>query len=184
MFAYTAARQNPKKLYLGVDANARPLEKLSQKIHRSARKGGASNVLFIEAAAEALPCELDGSANEVYVHFPWGSLLRAVTVGDAVLRGVRRLCAPGATLRVITGLDPVRDFAEVSRLELPDLSVAYIDATLQFRYRASGFEIVQRGTLTRDEWSALQTSWAKRLNGSATRVIYGWTARAIETPSS
>ena len=51
-FVYNSARQNPKKFYIGIDANSRPLEKISEKIHRRASKGGLPNVLFIQSAVE------------------------------------------------------------------------------------------------------------------------------------
>ncbi|HEU4794362.1 MAG TPA: methyltransferase domain-containing protein, partial [Pyrinomonadaceae bacterium] len=100
-FVYQSARQNPKKFYIGIDPNVSRLEKISEKIYRKPAKGGAPNALFIQAAVEDLPAELDGVADELHVHFPWGSLLRAVAAGDvAVLRNLRRICAPGALLEV------------------------------------------------------------------------------------
>jgi 16S rRNA (adenine(1408)-N(1))-methyltransferase len=114
VFVYQSARRNPRKLYIGVDANPRPLEKISEKIHRKPAKGGAPNALFVQAAVEDLPPELDGVADEVHVHFPWGSLLRAMATGDpAVLRNLRRICSPGALLEVVIGVDPERDRGEV-----------------------------------------------------------------------
>ncbi len=78
-FVYRCARQNPKKFYIGIDATPRPLEKVSEKIHRKPSKGGLSNLLFIQAAVEDLPPELDGVADEIHIHLPWGSLLRTVS---------------------------------------------------------------------------------------------------------
>src|SRR5712692_3427130 len=75
LFVYQCARLNPRKFYIGIDANPRPLEKLSEKIHRRLAKGGVPNVLFLQAAVEDLPPELDGLADEIHIHFPWGSLL-------------------------------------------------------------------------------------------------------------
>lgn len=184
MFAYTAARQNPNKLYLGLDANARPLEKLSEKTHRGARKGGAANLLFIESAVENLPNELDGVASEVHVNFPWGSLLRAVATGDAVLREVRRVCSTSATLHVVTGLDPVRDAAEIARLGLPLLTIDYIDHTLAGLYLCAGFEIVDHRMLSATECREIPSSWARRLHGASGRALCYWIAKATETPSS
>ena len=75
-----------------------------------------------------LPSELNGVADEVHVHFPWGSLLRAVATGEiAVLRNLRRICAPGALLEVVIGLDPERDQSEIERLGLTPLSIEFID---------------------------------------------------------
>ncbi len=145
-FVYQSARQNPNKLYIGIDPNARPLEKVSEKIHRKPAKGGAPNVLFIQAAVEDLPSELNGVADEVHVHFPWGSLLRAVATGEiALLENLRRICAPGALLEVVIGLDPERDQTEIDRLGLTPLSIEFMDQQLAPNYQAAGFEIHRTG---------------------------------------
>ncbi|MGB9179234.1 MAG: methyltransferase domain-containing protein [Pyrinomonadaceae bacterium] len=179
LFVYQCARRNPLKFYIGVDANTRPLEKVSEKVHRKAAKGGLPNVLFLQAAVEDLPPELDGVADEVHVHFPWGSLLRAVAVGDReVLQNLRRVCSSEALLEVVIGLDPERDRSEIERLGLPSLSIEYIDSTLAPAYRSAGFEILERGAILPSEWPELQTSWAKRLKGNTSRPLLYIIARA------
>lgn len=179
-FVYQSARQNPNKFYIGIDPNVRPLEKISEKIHRKPAKGGAPNVLFIQSAVEDLPSELDGVADELHVHFPWGSLLRAMATGDVeVLRNLRRTCALGALLEVVIGIDPVRDQTEIERLGLTALSIEFIDQQLVPNYRAAGFETIERGVLQPSEWPDLETSWAKRLQGNEHRAITYLIARAI-----
>jgi 16S rRNA (adenine(1408)-N(1))-methyltransferase len=181
LFVYQAARANPRKFYVGIDANPRPLEKVSEKIHRKPRKGGLPNVLFVQAAVESLPSELDGVADEVHVHFPWGSLLRAVVAGDAgVLRGLRRICAAGALLEVVVALHPERDHAELQRLGLGLLSLEYIDSVLAPRYRDAGFEVRERGVLADPECAGLKTAWASRLRASAGRTVFYMVAQAVE----
>jgi len=171
-FVCQSARQNPKKFYIGIDANPRPLKKLSEKIHRKPAKGGLPNVLFIQAAVEGLPSELDGLADEVHIHFPWGSLLRAVATADeVVLRNLRRICSPEALLEIVIGLDPERDRYEIERLGLAPISTEFIETVLTPRYRAAGFEIMEKGVLSESEWATLQTSWAKRLRGNARRSL-------------
>lgn len=185
LFVYQCARRNPKKFYIGVDANPRPLEKVSEKVHRKPAKGGLPNVLFLQAAVEDLPPELDGVADEVHVHFPWGSLLRGVALGDeGVLRNLRRICSTGAMLEVVIGLDPERDRSEMERLGLRPLSTEQIDSALTPRYRSAGFEIVERGTILPSEWPELQTSWAKRLKGNTGRTLVYIIARAAEAGQS
>ena len=172
LFVYQSARRNPKKLYIGVDANPRPLEKVSEKIHRRPEKGGLANALFVQAAVEDLPPELDGVADEVHVHFPWGSLLRAMATGDeAVLKNLRRICSPGALLEVVIGLDPDRDRGEVERLGLEPMSLSYCDSFLVPRYQEAGFEVLERGLLSASDWAKLQTAWAKRLRGGGSRSV-------------
>jgi 16S rRNA (adenine(1408)-N(1))-methyltransferase len=179
LFVYQSARLNPQKFYIGVDANPRALEKVSEKVHRKPAKGGLANVLFIQAAVEDLPPELDGVADEVHIHFPWGSLLRAVAAGDEkVLENLRRICSAEALLEVVVGLDPERDISELERLEIQTLSVEHVDSVLAHKYRSAGFEILERGMIPQSKWPEFQTSWAKRLKGSANRTLVYIIARA------
>jgi 16S rRNA (adenine(1408)-N(1))-methyltransferase len=179
-FVYQSARRNPNKFYIGIDPNTRPLEKISEKIHRKPDKGGAPNVLFIQSAIEDLPEELNGVANEVHVHFPWGSLLRGVATGDvALLCNLRRLCAEDAFVEVVIGIDPVRDKSELERLGVQPLTIEVIDSVLVANYMSAGFEIFERGIIAASQWPALETSWARRLQGNEQRPISYLIARAV-----
>lgn len=179
-FVYQSARENPKKFYIGIDPNVKPLEKISEKIYRKPAKGGAPNALFVQAAIEDLPAELDGVADEIHVHFPWGSLLRAVATADVeLLRNLRRICAADALLEVVLGLDPDRDQTEFQRLELVPLTLEHIDHILAPKYAAAGFEITERAILPPSEWPEFNTSWAKRLHQNERRRITYLIARAV-----
>lgn len=114
------------------------------------------------------------------MHFPWGSLLRAVATGEiTVLQNLRRICAPGALLEIVIGLDPVRDQTEIERLGLTPLSIELIDQQLVPNYHAANFETIERGILPASEWPEFNTSWAKRLHGNEQRHITYLIARAI-----
>jgi len=179
-FVYQLARRHPDRFYIGIDAQSSALEKISEKIHRKPAKGGTPNVLFIQAAVEDLPSELDGVADEIHAHFPWGSLLRSMATGDAVvLRNLRRVCAPDAWLEVVIALDPERDRAEIERLGLSQLSLEFLETTLIPRYLAAGFDVVEYGSLPPSEWPQLHTSWAQRLRGATARQLTYLIARAI-----
>jgi 16S rRNA (adenine(1408)-N(1))-methyltransferase len=178
-FVYQSARENPGKFYVGIDANAKPLEKISMKATRKPAKGGQPNLLFLQAAIEDLPTELNSVADEIHIHFPWGSLLSAIATGDErVLRSLLRISTPECLLEVVIGIDPERDRAEVKRLELPSLSLDYIDAVLTPRYEASGFKIIERGSVAPEDWADLQTSWARRLQGNDRREVVYFIAEA------
>ncbi|MGH9753794.1 MAG: methyltransferase domain-containing protein [Blastocatellia bacterium] len=180
-FVYQSARRHPDRFYIGIDAQSSALEKVSEKIHRKPAKGGATNVLFIQAAVEDLPPELDGVADEIHAHFPWGSLLRALALGDEmVLRNLRRVCAPDAWLEIVIALDPERDSAEIERLRISPLSLEFLETTLIPRYRAAGFEVVEYGSLPPSEWPQLQTSWARRLRDATPRPLSFLIAHAVE----
>jgi 16S rRNA (adenine(1408)-N(1))-methyltransferase len=176
---YQSARANPTKFFIGIDAQAKALEKISEKIYRKPAKGGLPNVLFVQAAIESLPPELDGVADEIHIHFPWGSLLRAVLSADPLALGnLRRICAPGCLLEIVIGLDPTRDRAEIERLRLPQLSNAYLAEILPEKYRAAGFDVLEKGVLAASDWAGLQTSWARRLQGNTMREVVYLVARA------
>jgi 16S rRNA (adenine(1408)-N(1))-methyltransferase len=185
LFAYQCALQNPKKFYIGIDANVRPLEIISEKIHRKPAKGGAPNVLFLQASVEDLPAELDGIADEVHIHFPWGSLLRALALGDkAILANIRRLCSTEALLEVTIALDADRDRSEIDRLGLPPFSLDYIESELKPNFREAGFEIVETGEFDPANWNKLQTSWARRLSGNPNRRAVYLIAKTVEPDAS
>jgi 16S rRNA (adenine(1408)-N(1))-methyltransferase len=178
-FVYQSAREHPDRFHIGVDAQAGALEKISQKIYRKPAKGGLPNALFIQAAVEALPMELDGIADAVHIHFPWGSLLRAVAMGEeAVLRKLRGICAPGALLKIVIALDPERDKSEISRLKLEPLTPEFVRATLIPRFHAAGFGAMEYRAISPSEWPQLPTSWARRLAGNADRAPTYLIARA------
>jgi len=171
-FVSALAKANPNKFYIGIDANAKPLEKTSMKATRKPAKGGLPNALFVQATVEDLPEGLNGVADEIHIHFPWGSLLRAVVTGNEnVLEALRRICAPRCRLEIIIGVDAERDRTEILRLGLPDLSAEYIDNTLIPKYNAVGFEALEYGSLDAPEWRQLETSWAKKLQGNAAREV-------------
>ncbi|MGE3465642.1 MAG: methyltransferase domain-containing protein, partial [Pyrinomonadaceae bacterium] len=119
-FVSQSARANPGKFFIGIDANVKPLQKPSMRATRKPAKGGLPNALFIQASVEDIPRELDGVADEIHIHFPWGSLLRAVATGDeAVLADLRRIAAADCLLEIVIGVDPERDRAELDRLGIP-----------------------------------------------------------------
>jgi 16S rRNA (adenine(1408)-N(1))-methyltransferase len=168
-----SARSNPDRFYIGIDVERGALQKISEKIHRKPAKGGLSNVLFVHASVEAFPAELNDTADEIHIHFPWGSLLHSVVLGERrSLSALRRISAPGAWLEVLIGLDEARDAAEVRRLGLPSLTMVVP------RYARAGFEAVEIGIIPRSEWPHLETTWARRLRGNDARRMLFLVAQA------
>ena len=80
------------------------------------------------------------------------------------MRNLRRVCAEGALLEVVIGIDPIRDKTEIERL---GIKPEFIDDVLVENYRAAGFEIVETGLSSQ----TLDTSWAKRLQRRVTFII-------------
>ena len=179
-FVSAMAKRDPNKFFIGIDANVKPLEKPSMKATRKPNKGGLANVMFVQAAIEFLPEEFTGVADEIHIHFPWGSLLQAVAKGDdKILSELRRIAAPECMLEVVIGIDPERDKSEIERLGLPDLSGQYILTKLLPNYLQAGFEFVETRQMESTEWSQLETSWARKLSGRSTRFVRYIVLRAV-----
>jgi 16S rRNA (adenine(1408)-N(1))-methyltransferase len=179
-FVLEAAKRRTDRLYIGIDSATSALEKPSEKIHRKPAKGGLKNALFVQASVEDLPEELNGIADEVHIHFPWGSLLQAVINGETtVLSGIRRICSPGALMEIVTSIDEGRDGSEISRLQLELLSENYVRDTLKKRYDTAGFSIKEYGTIGGADWPDICTSWSQRLKFSGTRSLTYLIAEAI-----
>ena len=172
-FVSFMARVRPDAFVIGIDANAKPLEKPSMKATRKPAKGGLPNAMFVKAAVEDLPEEIAGVASEIHVNFPWGSLLRAVATGDAgVLRSLRGIARSGSDLKILLGIDLERDRAEFARLGIPEISGTYLNSTLVTKYAAAGFSPIEFRQLVATEWARIETSWAKKLSGNVSRRVF------------
>lgn len=172
-FVCASAKATPEKFFIGIDANAKPLEKPSIRITRKPAKGGLPNAMFVQAAVEDLPEELNATAAEIHVNFPWGSLLRAVAAGDgSILAVFHRILTPGGRLMITIGTDPERDRGELARLGLPELTADYFRELLVPRYEAAGFRCTGFAELTEAEWRRIETSWARKLSGNHSRRAF------------
>jgi len=176
LYVYRAARSNPNNFYVGIDCNSRPLEKISEKAFRKPAKGGAPNLLYLLAAVESLPSELEGIANEIHILFPWGSLLRAVALGEReILEKLKRISAPNASMQIVIAFDPQTDKNKLARLEIESLSLTSIRETLVPRYEAAGLTLISAELLSQIN---LKTTWAQRLRQNPARVAFQIVARA------
>jgi 16S rRNA (adenine(1408)-N(1))-methyltransferase len=184
-YVWNSARKNPDQFYIGIDSNHFNLERISEKICRKPSKGGAPNALFVQASIEDLPLELEGLAQRVQIQFPWGSLLKALVLGEIqTLVKLRKICREEAQLSMIMSLDPLRDRSEIERLKLPALTLEYITSALIPCYEKAGFEIVESGLLPAEMYLDLKSTWGKRLRRMEQQPIYflGRAAKQGPTP--
>lgn len=167
-WAYRLARAHLTWFCVAVDANADGLREVSFRAGRKPGRGGAANAWCLRAAVEALPPALDGLADEIRVHFPWGSLLRAVLLPDVdLLRQIARVGRPGAAFHARVNASIFDDPHLVTRLRLPSLGNENVE-TKAASYAAAGIRL--------ETWSVIHdeapTSWARRLTrGSVVRVL-------------
>ena len=134
-------------------------------------RGGLANALFVVAAAEALPPELDGLADLVAVYFPWGSLLRGLLDADpALMTGLTRVMRPGAVLSMLLSAT-VRDRgAGVEPIQERTLHA------LTERYGRYGLDLIEVRPATPADVAASHSTWGKRLGAGRQRPA--WLLRA------
>lgn len=136
---------------------------------RKLGKGRRANAMFVQAAAEDLPPEFEGIADEITINFPWGSLLAAVLRPDPeFLVRIREILQPEGKLTIITGIDPERDRSELARLGVEPTTDSRIRRLLVPAYAFSGLGLCSYEAVSPNVLSA-ETTWAKRLKGSGDR---------------
>jgi 16S rRNA (adenine(1408)-N(1))-methyltransferase len=175
-YVLTAAAAQPDRLVVGVDANAAGMTAASRRAAARPSRGGLPNALFVVAAAEALPAELDGVADLVTVHFPWGSLLRGLLDADpATMTGLTRVLRPGATLQLLMS-STVRDRgAGVAPIQAATLHA------LAASYATWGLAVTEARPATVADVAAAHSSWGKRLGAGTRRPA--WLLRAQLAPA-
>jgi 16S rRNA (adenine(1408)-N(1))-methyltransferase len=152
---------------IGIDASAAGMAEASRRAARPARKGGLPNALFVVAAAEALPAELDGCADALTVHFPWGSLLRGLLSANAtVLCGLARVTRPGADLTLLLSVTPRDNVPGMAALDEAALR------SLAGSYANHGLALTDVRPATMDDLDRSHSTWAKRLQAEATRAVW------------
>jgi 16S rRNA (adenine(1408)-N(1))-methyltransferase len=134
---------------------------------RAARGGALPNALFVVAAAESLPRELDGFAEEITIHFPWGSLLRGLLRADLVIvGGLTAVTKPGAS---VTMLLSVTDRDRLDGLETLDGPAI---EELTRRLAPFGLRSTEARPASRDDIDAAHSSWSKRLAAGGSRAVW------------
>jgi 16S rRNA (adenine(1408)-N(1))-methyltransferase len=163
------ARARTDTFVIGIDPATDALVYAARRVARQR----PSNVVLLVASVESLPCELEGIADEVRVHFPWGSLLRGVLAeDDAVLSALARLPRAGGSLTVLLSVVP-RDGvgAELGQARLSRISC---------EYQERGLRIRETRPLTTADVRESGASWGKRLGAGGSRP--GLYIHAIRVP--
>jgi 16S rRNA (adenine(1408)-N(1))-methyltransferase len=167
-FVLAHATEHPDRLVLGVDAVADPMVDASRRAARSPGRGGLPNARYVVAALDALPAELDGLADLVTVHFPWGSL-RDAAIGrdEQATARLARLVGPAGRLELLVA-DGDRDRAAPFD---PDVALAAL--------AAAGLRVNELRPATLADAVAAHSSWGKRLLRQPSAGRSAWRIRLV-----
>jgi len=145
------ARIEPNTFAIAVDASPDGLVRGAWKAERERRQ----NAAFLVGSVEHLPRELACLADEVTIHFPWGSLFRGLVDGSGpVLGPIAGLMKVGAELRVLLSAVDRDGFAEVT---------PSVISSRRGRYSEHGLHLAGAEWASSAIVSASRSSWAKRL---------------------
>ena len=149
------ARARADSLTIGLDASS---DALAYAARRAVRER-LPNLLLLREPIEAL--QLRSIADQVTVHFPWGSLLQgALAEDDCVFASICRLPRHGGVLTLMVSITE-RD----GRAPLTDQDVSRVVRA----YRSSGYALVEHRRVSRADVIAACSSWGKRLDVGGSR---------------
>jgi 16S rRNA (adenine(1408)-N(1))-methyltransferase len=149
------ARARADTLTIGLDASADALAYAARRVVRER----LPNLVLLREPVENLA--LASVADEVTVHFPWGSLLRgALAEDERVLEAICRLPRPGGVLTVMLSVT-----ARDGRAPLDDGDFARVRRA----YRSRGLVLAGHRAVTRADVDDAASSWGKRLDVGGTR---------------
>lgn len=145
------ARTEPNTFAIAVDASPDGLVRGAWK----AKRQRLQNAAFLVESVEHFPRELACLADEVTVHFPWGSLFRGLLDGSRpVLGPIASLMKVGADLHVLLSAVDRDGFAEVT---------PSVVSSRRATYSELGLHLVGAEWASSAIVAASHSSWAKRL---------------------
>jgi len=166
-FVLATAAACPDTLVIGVDANAAGMAEASRRAARPARRGGLPNACFVVAAAGVLPAELNGVADRLTIHFPWGSLLHGLlTAEPSILGGIARVTRPAAPVDVLLSVVDRDRLAGCASLDQRTV------LALAARWAEQDLLLANARPANADDLEASHSSWAKRLRAGENRAAW------------
>jgi len=163
-FPYQLASDDPTRLAIGIDSLAEPMGERAAIAARKPARGGRPNLLYVHAAVEALPDELAGVADDVYVQLPWGALLEGIVrARSEVLAGIAQLCRPGARVTVTLNGEIWEASTPARYADLPVPTPAYVAEVVAPGFSRVGIALGPARYATAAETKELATTWARRL---------------------
>jgi len=146
---------------------------LSRKTTIKPQRGGISNALFIWASIESLPPDLQRIADEITIHYPWGSLLHALVAPDLkALKSIAQLAHSRASLTILINISIFEDVEYCQRLGLPILTLERVKTIIVPQYHEIGIEVKHAQVLDRN--IPYRTTWGQKLTCGSGRKQILW----------
>lgn len=178
-FVLEEALRNPTNFYIGIDPISDNIVEYYKK--KKKKYKAITNFMFVISSIEDINDDLSSIADKVYVNFPWGSLLEGIVKGDhLILSNIRKLMNLSGEVNFTFTYSSIYEAGEISRRELPTLSLSYINEELRDKFTDSGLEIIDYGLLDEDYLKNYGTLWSKRIYLVKDRVVYFIKSRCLK----
>ncbi len=172
-FVYENAKNIGGYFWLGIDPNRSALEKYSAKIYKKESKGGLSNAMYIISSIETLPEEMNDFFDEIYINYPWGSLLKHTVQGsNHVIKNLVRVAKNKSRLTMYFNYNSKYEPTKMEELEIPDLSDEYINNIMIPKYKSSDIQITSYKQLGNEDIKSVNAKWGKKLAFGRERAIW------------
>ena len=172
-FVYEQAINNSDNFYIGMDPIADNIIDYYKKKKKSFKRYNLDNTMFLISAIENIPKELFDTVDEIYVNFPWGSLLEGIVKGDhTILKNIFLIGKSNAFIHFTFTYSSIYEAGEIERRGLPELSIEYINTILRNKFMEAGLDIVDYGLLDENNLKSFGTLWSKRIYLGKDRVVY------------
>jgi len=168
-FIYANAKSNPDNFYIGIDPAPKQAEKYQKRVNREK----LNNVEFLTGAVEKMPKELFGAADEVYVNFPWGSLLGGIAKAEQKIVGaICSVLKPGGRLEIVFGYSQDAEPSEVKRLGLEGLTTKKIQNEIVPEFEKNGLKVIELDRISKSQAFEIESSWSKKLSFGQERKVF------------
>lgn len=172
-FIYNLAKKHPEDFYIGIDASNKLLTKTAAKLHKKPVKGGVDNLIFLVSEITSVPEELQNIASEIYINFPWGSLLEGlINVEIETIKKIVNIGKQDAKLHIFFSYDEKFEANFVQERNLPALSRSYLETEWKSKIEDFGISVETIEELDADEKQNIHTSWGKELLDTRDRVVF------------
>ena len=155
-YVRSLAERYPQRFIIGMDACRENL-----RVHSHAK---LSNMLFIIASAQDLPCEFEGLFSQLAINFPWGSLLESLLAGDpGLMHGLEGIARPNAYIEICLNSGALKEAG--TSLEA---GAGIVYGNLQ----RHGWKLKPPLPMQKDALKKFPSTWARRLaHGPAPQTI-------------
>lgn len=170
-YVYEMALTHPEELFVGIEPAISQTKEYQSKINRNR----LTNCLLVQGSLDALPQELEHSANTITILLPWGSLLQKVITADSGFIGALRFLSNPKTkvdLVMLFGYSQDSEPSEVQRLGLETLTDQYMSQDYLQKLTENGISIVKCRKLSKNDLFTFPTTWSKKLKFGQDRPLY------------